>query len=78
MTKQEENKKLKKENEMLQEKLKQNLIKSANLMTKTIEIKAKIDFYEGLTYLPNDDFGKGFNNAFSIIKDLFEQKEENK
>ena len=67
----EENQKLKKENEMLQEKLKQTLTKSANLMTNTIEIKAKIDFYEGLNFLANDDYGKGFNKAFQIMQGFF-------
>ena len=43
-------------------------------MTKTIEIKQKIDFYEGLNFLSNDLFGKGFNNAFQIMKGLFEKR----
>ena len=74
----EENQKLKKENQILQEKLKQNLIKGANLMIKNLEIKDKIDFYEGLNFLPNDDYGKGFNKAFQIMQDFFIKKEEEK
>lgn len=70
----EENQKLKKENELLKNKLKENLLKSADLMTKTIDIKAKVDFYEGLNYLSDDDYGKGFNKAFQIVQRLFNTK----
>lgn len=67
----EENAKLKKEIKLLENKLKETLSKSSDLMVKTIEIKTKVDFYEGLNFLSNDDYGKGFNKAFQIVQGLF-------
>lgn len=67
----EENTKLKKDIKLLENKLKQTLSKSSELMVKMIEIKTKVDFYENLNFLSNDDYGKGFNNAFQIVQGLF-------
>lgn len=67
----EENAKLKKEIKLLEDKLKQTLSKSSDLIVKTIEIKTKIDFYEGLKFQSSDDYARGFNNAFQIVRGLF-------
>lgn len=72
----EENQKLKNEIQILVVNLKKTLHKASSLISKFLELKEKIDFYESLNFVSSDEFVKGFNKAFQMMQNFINNKIE--
>lgn len=72
----EENQKLKDEIQILVVNLKKTLYKASGLISKFLELKEKIDFYESLNFVSSDEFAKGFNKAFQMMQNFINNKIE--